>query len=148
MEVTRRGDGVTVVNDAYNANPESMRAALAATAAMDVTGRRWAVLGSMLELGADSDAEHARVGESAVVSGVDELLVVGGVAAPMAAAAGARATSEGRGTRVRSVPDAEAAEAVLRAELRPGDLVLLKSSRDAGLRWLGERVAAGGGGAA
>ncbi|HYN28787.1 MAG TPA: UDP-N-acetylmuramoyl-tripeptide--D-alanyl-D-alanine ligase [Dermatophilaceae bacterium] len=152
MEVTRRADGVTVVNDAYNANPESMRAALAAVAAMDVPGRRWAVLGSMLELGADSDREHADVGGEAVAQGVDELVVVGDVAAPMAEAAeaaeGAAGAAGGGRTRVRRVADADAAEALLTGELRPGDLVLLKSSRDAGLRWLGERVAAVGGGVA
>jgi UDP-N-acetylmuramoyl-tripeptide--D-alanyl-D-alanine ligase len=144
MEVTRRPDGVTVVNDAYNANPESMRAALAATEVMEVAGRRWAVLGSMLELGEDSDREHAGVGEAAVGHRVDELVVVGHVAAAMARAATARSAADGGRTRVRSVPDAEAAEALLAAELRPGDLVLLKSSRDAGLRWLGERVAGEG----
>ncbi len=138
MEVTERPDGVVVVNDAYNANPESMRAALAAVASMELAdgGRRWAVLGSMLELGADSDAEHHQVGAAAADAGIEELLVVGDVAAPMAEGAAGR-----DGIRVRRVVDADAAEQVLRDELAPGDVVVLKSSRDAGLRHLGDRVA-------
>ena len=65
MEVTERVDGVRVVNDAYNANPDSMAAALRALAAMSATGRRVAVLGSMLELGEESPALHRGVGELA-----------------------------------------------------------------------------------
>jgi UDP-N-acetylmuramoyl-tripeptide--D-alanyl-D-alanine ligase len=169
MEVTERPDGVTIVNDAYNANPESMTAALAALERMGEGRRTWAVLGTMLELGSESDALHADVGAAAVHGAVDELLVVGAAAEPiadgarLAAAAngvpslagrsggeheqfggvrapGARASSAM--TRVRTVADAAAAETVLRDELRPGDVALFKSSRDAGLRWLGDRLAA------
>ena len=87
MEVTERPDGVTVVNDAYNANPDSMRAALTALQRMGRGGRRtWAVLGTMLELGDESEALHAEVGEEVVARGVDELLVVGEAARPLAAA--------------------------------------------------------------
>ncbi len=138
MEVTERPDGVVVVNDAYNANPDSMRAALGAVSAMQVPGggRRWAVLGSMLELGATSAEEHRGIGATAADSGFDELVVVGGVAAPMADGAARR-----DGIRVRLVDDAAAAEEILREELAPGDVVVLKSSRDAGLRHLGDRVA-------
>jgi UDP-N-acetylmuramoyl-tripeptide--D-alanyl-D-alanine ligase len=138
MEVTVRDDGVTVVNDAYNANPDSMRAALSALEAMSAGRRSWAVLGSMLELGEDSEAEHVQVGAFAAAHGVDELLVVGEVATPIAAGASGTGAD---GIRVRTVPDADAAGAILRAELRRGDVVLFKSSRDAGLRWLGESVA-------
>ncbi len=137
MEVTERGDGVTLVNDAYNANPDSMRAALEALERMGEGRRTWAVLGTMLELGADSDALHAEVGAEVVARGVDELLVVGSAAEPLAA--GARAA--GGSTAVRTVPDADAAEVLLRAELRRGDVALFKSSRDAGLRLLGDRIA-------
>jgi UDP-N-acetylmuramoyl-tripeptide--D-alanyl-D-alanine ligase len=153
MEVTERADGVTVVNDAYNANPDSMRAALDAVAAMSAGRRAWAVLGSMLELGPDSDAEHAGVGEAAVDHGIEQLLVVGELARPMALAASERRAGpvagcvgraggipDSHGT-VRWVADAAEAQTVLAAELRPGDVVLFKSSRDAGLRWLGESVA-------
>ncbi|KGN40226.1 UDP-N-acetylmuramoyl-tripeptide--D-alanyl-D-alanine ligase [Knoellia aerolata] len=134
MEVTERADGVTVVNDAYNANPDSMRAALAALESMGEGRRTWAVLGSMLELGDESDAEHADIGGEAQRRGVAELVVVGETARPMADIAPAR------GTRIRWVEDADAAEALLREELAPPDVVLFKSSRDAGLRWLGDRL--------
>ena len=134
MEVTQRPDGVTIVNDAYNANPDSMRAALAALETMGTGRRTWAVLGSMLELGDESDDDHAEVGAEAQRRGVDELLVVGSTARPMA---DIPATP---GTRIRWVEDADAAEAVLRAEVAPPDVVLFKSSRDAGLRWLGDRL--------
>ncbi len=149
MEVTERVDGVTVVNDAYNANPDSMRAALAALEQLGRGRRTWAVLGSMLELGEESDALHAGVGADAVARGVDELLVVGDLAratADGAEAALAEASRPARGpggrTRVRRVPDAESAESILRSELRRGDVALFKSSRDAGLRLLGDRLAA------
>lgn len=133
MEVTDRADGVTVVNDAYNANPDSMRAALAALEVMGEGRRTWAVLGSMLELGDESDAGHADVGREAQRRGVAELVVVGETARPMADLAPVE------GTRVRWVADADAAEELLRAEVAAPDVVLFKSSRDAGLRWLGDR---------
>jgi len=145
MEVTERVDGVTVVNDAYNANPESMRAALTALADLGAgTADRpprhtWAVLGTMLELGADADAEHAGVGAAAVAAGIDELVVVGETAAGIAQGASAPGAN---GIRVHLVGDPQAAAELLEQHLRPGDVVLFKSSRDAGLRWLGELVAA------
>ncbi|WP_353950398.1 UDP-N-acetylmuramoyl-tripeptide--D-alanyl-D-alanine ligase [Knoellia sp. S7-12] len=134
MDVTDRPDGVTIVNDAYNANPDSMRAALAALESMGEGRRTWAVLGSMLELGDESDSDHAEVGAEAQRRGVGELVVVGETARPMA-----DITPVG-GTRIRWVADADAAEALLRAEVAPPDVVLFKSSRDAGLRWLGDKL--------
>ena len=77
MEVVERADGVTLVNDAYNANPDSMRAALTALERMGEGRRTWAVLGTMLELGDESDSLHAEVGAEVVARGVDELVVVG-----------------------------------------------------------------------
>ena len=140
MEVTTRDDGVMVINDAYNANPDSMSAALAALAGM-AADRRIAVLGTMLELGAESDAGHAEVGRRVVTEGIDELLVVGRHADHLAAAAEEESQRRGGTTTVRRLADAEAAERVLRQELGAGDVVLFKSSRDAGLRWLGDRIA-------
>ncbi|MFC8502351.1 UDP-N-acetylmuramoyl-tripeptide--D-alanyl-D-alanine ligase [Pedococcus sp. NPDC057267] len=143
MEVTERPDGVTVVNDAYNANPESMRAALKALVAMgradDGTPRRtWAVLGSMLELGEESTAEHDAIGRLAVRLNISRLVVVGETARPMATGA----QHEGSwGQEAVWVPDADAAYDLLAETLAPGDVVLFKSSRDAGLRWLGDKVA-------
>jgi UDP-N-acetylmuramoyl-tripeptide--D-alanyl-D-alanine ligase len=146
MEVTERPDGVTVVNDAYNANPDSMRAALKALAAMGrghgQERRTWAVLGSMLELGADSAVEHDSIGRLAVRLDISRLVVVGETARPMAAGA----QHEGSwGREVIWVPDADAAYDLLTEEVESGDVVLFKSSRDAGLRWLGERFAGAGG---
>ncbi|KRE61535.1 UDP-N-acetylmuramoyl-tripeptide--D-alanyl-D-alanine ligase [Nostocoides sp. Soil756] len=142
MEVTERPDGVTVVNDAYNANPGSMSAALSALERMGRGRRTWAVLGTMLELGSESDALHAEVGAEAVARGVDELVAVGAPALATGALAAGASAEAGAGTRARCVPDADAAERLLRAELEPGDVALFKSSRDAGLRWLGDRMAA------
>jgi UDP-N-acetylmuramoyl-tripeptide--D-alanyl-D-alanine ligase len=138
MEVTDRPDGVTVVNDAYNANPDSMRAALKALVAMGRGRRTWAVLGSMLELGEESTAEHDAIGRLVVRLNISRLVVVGETARPMATGA----QHEGSwGDEATWVPDADAAFELLERELAPGDVVLLKSSRDAGLRWLGDRLA-------
>jgi UDP-N-acetylmuramoyl-tripeptide--D-alanyl-D-alanine ligase len=142
MQVTRRSDGVTVVNDAYNANPDSMRAGLAALVSMARSGdgRTWAVLGEMLELGAASDTEHAEIGRLTRKLGVDRLVVVGAGARGIHAGAVADGASDGEESV--AVPDSQTALSLLRDELRSGDVVLFKSSRDAGLRWLGDAVAA------
>jgi UDP-N-acetylmuramoyl-tripeptide--D-alanyl-D-alanine ligase len=141
MQVTRRPDGVTVVNDAYNANPDSMRAGLEALVAMARSGegRTWAVLGEMLELGAASDTEHAEIGRLTRKLGVDRLVVVGQGARGIHAGAVADGARDGEDSV--AVPDSQTAQSLLRAALRPGDVVLFKSSRDAGLRWLGDAVA-------
>jgi UDP-N-acetylmuramoyl-tripeptide--D-alanyl-D-alanine ligase len=140
MEVTERPDGVTVVNDAYNANPESMRAALRALAAMGKAsqaegGRTWAVLGQMAELGDEALAEHDAVGRLAVRLNVSKLVAVGGREASWLQLG---AYNEGSwGEESVHVSDAQAAVDLLRSELRPGDVVLVKASRSVGL----ERVA-------
>ncbi|MDT0309175.1 UDP-N-acetylmuramoyl-tripeptide--D-alanyl-D-alanine ligase [Streptomyces sp. DSM 44917] len=137
MEVTERPDGVMVVNDAYNANPDSTRAALRALAAMGGGRRTWAVLGRMAELGEDSFAEHDAIGRLAVRLNVSRLVSVGG---REAAWLDAGAKNEGSwGEESVHVSDAAAALALLREELRPGDVVLVKASRAAGL----EQVALG-----
>jgi len=137
MEVHERADGVTVVNDAYNANPDSVRAALKALAAMGRARRTWAVLGEMLELGPDSVAEHDAIGRLAVRLDIKRLVAVGEGARPIDS--GAR--QEGSwGQESAWVPDADAAHELLARELTAGDVVLLKSSRDAGLRFLGDRL--------
>ncbi|MFJ3882161.1 UDP-N-acetylmuramoyl-tripeptide--D-alanyl-D-alanine ligase [Streptomyces sp. NPDC090077] len=140
MEVTEREDGVTIVNDAYNANPESMRAALRALVAMGEAGkadggRTWAVLGPMAELGDASLAEHDAVGRLAVRLNVSRLVAVGGREASWLQLG---AYNEGSwGEESVLVSDAQAAVDLLRSELRPGDVVLVKASRSVGL----ERVA-------
>jgi UDP-N-acetylmuramoyl-tripeptide--D-alanyl-D-alanine ligase len=135
MEVTERADGVTVVNDAYNANPDSMRAALKALAAMAGGRRTWAVLGEMRELGDASLAEHDTIGRLAVRLNIGRLVAVGGREARWMDIA---AKNEGSwGEESVLVPDTQAAVDLLRSELRPGDIVLVKASRGAAL----ERVA-------
>lgn len=144
MEVTRRPDGVTVINDAYNASPEAMASALASLHAMIAArtdqrgrphGRAHAVLGHMAELGEASRAAHEEAGALAARTGVASLIVVGDEAAPMLA--GAKADPVWRGELV-AVPDADAAARAASRRLAPGDVVLIKASRVAGL----ERVAA------
>ena len=137
MEVTERPDGVTVVNDAYNANPESMRAALRTLAVMGNGKRRRtvAVLGPMAELGEGAREAHMDLGRYAVRLDIGQLVVVGADAGSIHAGA----VLEGSwGSESRHVPDVAAALDLLRAELAPGDVVLVKASRSAGL----ERVAA------
>jgi UDP-N-acetylmuramoyl-tripeptide--D-alanyl-D-alanine ligase len=135
MEVVERADGVTVINDAYNANPDSAAAALRAlTAIAHPDARRsWAVLGEMLELGERSAAEHAEVGHLAAELGVSRLVAVGAGAA--AVADGAAATAGWGGTATRS-PDVEAATSAVAGQLRAGDVVLVKASRGIGLESL------------
>ena len=140
MERTDRADGVTIINDAYNANPESMRAALRTLATLGrSSGRRtWAVLGEMLELGDARVREHTLVGESVVRLNIAQLLVVGAGARPLYIGA----LNEGSwGEEAHFVDDAAQAEAFLTEHLRPGDLVLVKSSNGVGLAALGERLA-------
>ncbi|MBJ7451771.1 MAG: UDP-N-acetylmuramoyl-tripeptide--D-alanyl-D-alanine ligase [Blastococcus sp.] len=126
MEVERRADGVTVVNDAYNANPESMRAALAALAGMPAE-RRIAVLGAMAELGPGADAEHERLGRDAAAAGIDLVVAVGPDAVGIAD--GAAAAGRRRGEESVLVPDRAAARQLMSEVLRPGDVVLVKASR-------------------
>jgi UDP-N-acetylmuramoyl-tripeptide--D-alanyl-D-alanine ligase len=137
MEVHERADGVTIVNDAYNANPDSMRAALKALAAMGQGRRTWAVLGEMRELGSESITEHDALGRLAVRLNVSRLVAVGQGTEPIES--GARRVGS-CGEESTWVPDIDAAYELLRQQLAPGDVVLLKSSRDAGLRWLGDRL--------
>jgi UDP-N-acetylmuramoyl-tripeptide--D-alanyl-D-alanine ligase len=145
MQVGTRGDGVTVINDAYNANPDSMLAALKALAWMareTVEPRRsWAVLGEMAELGEDAILEHDRIGRLAVRLDVSRLIVVGTGRSMSAMHHGA--VMEGSwGGEATMVADADAALALLRAELRPGDVVLVKASNAAGLGKLAEALVA------
>jgi len=157
MAVSTRADGVTIINDAYNANPDSMRAGLKALAWMATspavsdaaagsapsTGERrrsWAVLGEMAELGDDAIAEHDSIGRLAVRLDVSRLVVVGTGRSLSAMQQGA--VMEGSwGSEVTAVADADAALALLRAELRGGDVVLVKASNSAGLGKLADALA-------
>lgn len=126
--------GIRVLDDTYNANPDSMEAALQTLIQMPCTGRRIAVLGAMGELGVESEHGHRRVGEVAGELGVDVLLCVGEAAKLTAEA--------GRGAGVKEVhyaANTEAGVLGLRTLVRRGDVVLVKGSRSAGM----ERVVEG-----
>ena len=146
MEVHTRADGVTVVNDAYNANPDSMRAGLQALAVMARRGgsprRSWAVLGEMGELGEDAVTEHDRIGRLAVRLDITRLVVVG-TGRPMSAMHHGAVMEGSWGSESTMVADADAALELLRAELQPGDVVLVKASNAAGLGALAEALVSG-----
>ncbi|MCW2882062.1 MAG: UDP-N-acetylmuramyl pentapeptide synthase [Sphaerisporangium sp.] len=125
MEVTDRSDGVTVINDAYNANPDSMRAAFETLGVLGKERRRFAVIASLRELGDESDTLNEGVGRLAAEAGLTGVWVVGENPWPVLAGA--------KGAPAVHVPDAAAAAAELAAELRPGDVVLIKGPRAAGL---------------
>jgi UDP-N-acetylmuramoyl-tripeptide--D-alanyl-D-alanine ligase len=127
MRMTRQAVGaLTVVNDAYNANPDAVLASLRAFAelAADAT-RRVSVLGDMLELGDGAAAMHAEVGRAAAASGASLAVFVGELSASGAEAA--RAAGGCEVLHVQALDDAGVA--AIAAALRPGDAVLLKGSR-------------------
>lgn len=125
----REAGGLRFLDDSYNANPDSMRAALAALVEHPCGGRRFAVLGLMGELGDCEESAHLALGESVARSGIDCLLTVGDTAALIAE--GARAAGETRDLRVERFGTHAGAAAFIRAEAGPGDLVLVKGSRAA-----------------
>ena len=126
MDVFDRADGVTVIDDSYNANPASTAAALRALAAMARGRRAIAVLGYLAELGGYERTGHEEVGRLAAELGVDLLIAVGTPAAPILDGAAAVASWEGKSVQVT---EQEEAVALLREHLRPGDVVLVKGSR-------------------
>ena len=119
-------DGIEFIDDSYNANPDSMKAALRTLVELDADGRRIAVLGEMGELGAESERGHSEVGEAAATLHVDELIAVGAAGAAIARAA-QKAGLE-NSVAVDSVTDAAQR---LGKSAAPGDLVLIKGSRSA-----------------
>lgn len=137
MEVSERADGVTVINDSYNANPESMRAALDALVAIGRGRRTWAVLGEMRELGESSAAEHDALGRLVARLGIDRLLAVGEPARAVHLGAAAEGSWGGEsGWMV----DGDAALQALRDQVVTGDVILVKASRAAGLDRLAEAL--------
>jgi UDP-N-acetylmuramoyl-tripeptide--D-alanyl-D-alanine ligase len=139
MELTERADGVTIINDAFNANPDSTRAALKALVAIGRSrrARTWAVLGEMLELGDASADEHDAIGRLVVRLDVHRLLVVGPGAKPIHLGASLEGSWGNESAYVDSIP--EALE-LLRSELRAGDVVLVKSSKGSKLRSLADAL--------
>ncbi len=135
MEPIELANGVTLINDAYNANPESMRSALRALAMIGRNRRTWAVLGEMRELGDESMAEHDAIGRLVVRLDISHLVAIGPAGKIMQIAA----TNEGSwGDESTYVPDVEAAVAHVVSHWQPGDVVLVKASQSIHL----ERVAA------
>lgn len=130
MEALRAG-GVLVIDDAYNANPDSMRQALKTLAHLGRGHRTIAVLGEMLEMGPDSVRLHDEIGRLAVRLNIGQLYVVGDGAAPIHHGASLEGSFGGESEYLDTVDEALA---VLERVVAPGDVVLLKSSRDAGLR--------------
>lgn len=139
MEVLTRDDGIVVINDAYNASPDSMAAALKTLAQIVEPGQRSvAVLGEMAELGEYANEEHDRIGRLAVRLNIGQLIVVGHDARHIHNAAGLEGSWDGES---KLVATADEAYDVVRELLRPNDVVLVKSSGSAGLRFLGDRIA-------
>lgn len=166
MAVATRADGLTVVDDSYNANPESVAAALKALATMVRTRRdaaagpgagpanpfaddpfgdrpagprAWAVLGEMRELGDESIREHDRIGRLAVRLDIDRLVVVG-TDRPLRAMHQGAVMEGSWGEESVLVPDAEAAIALLSSSVAPDDVVLVKASQSIGLWRVGEAL--------
>jgi UDP-N-acetylmuramoyl-tripeptide--D-alanyl-D-alanine ligase len=138
MAVTERPDGVTVIDDAYNANPDSMKAALRTLAVMaGRTRRSVAVLGGMHELGDGSRAAHDEIGRLVVRLNIKQLVVVGDDAYHIHEGA----MQEGSwGSESIFVPDLDSARAMLDESLEPGDVVLVKASHGANLAELGDHL--------
>ncbi|TCP45402.1 UDP-N-acetylmuramoyl-tripeptide--D-alanyl-D-alanine ligase [Tamaricihabitans halophyticus] len=128
MQVSTRADGVTLINDAYNASPEAVRSALKSLATMSRAGegrRSWAVLGPMSELGDQAAEVHDEIGRLAVRLDINRLVVVGEQAKPLHQGA----CLEGSwGEESVLVPDVDAAVRLLAEQLRPGDVVLVKGA--------------------
>ncbi len=139
MEILPGGpEGVTVINDAYNASPDSTAAALRTLAQVVRPGERAvAVLGEMSELGEFATEEHDRLGRLVVRLGIGQLVVVGRGAMPIHQAATLEGSWDGESVFTEDVDEAVR---TLQTMLRPGDVVLVKSSNSAGLRFLGDRL--------
>ncbi len=138
MERLDPGTGWIVINDAYNASPDSTAAALKSLAHLTrEEGRSVAVLGEMAELGEYAGEEHDRIGLLAVRLNIKQLIVVGERARRIHVAAGLEGSWDGES---RYVADPDDAYDVVQGLLRPGDVVLVKSSKSAGLRFLGDRL--------
>lgn len=136
-------NGVRVLDDAYNANADSMLAALQTLHDLPCAGRRVAVLGDMAELGAQSVAMHIEVGRRAAELGVNRLFAVGKMAGHLAGAARAAGLSA-----VTEIAEVASAGETVRRELQPGDVVLLKASRSTRLERVGEVIRCGTGASA
>lgn len=136
MQMTDRSDGITIINDAYNASPDSTRAALQTLAQLGKAGRRTiAVLGEMAELGSQSREQHDAIGRVVVRLNIDQLVVVGLNAKLIHMGAEQEGSWGGESKFFEAIDEALQ---YLREMLEPGDIVLVKSSKSANLRYLGD----------
>lgn len=140
MRLSERGDGLVVIDDAYNASPESVRSALDSLARIGARNRRtWAVLGPMRELGAVSADLHREIGELVAATGVQRLVTVGPDAFSILAAATASPRWQGEAV---AVADSDEAATLLMTEAAPGDVVLVKAANSEQLWTVAERLLA------
>ena len=138
MQVANREDGITIINDAYNASPDSVKAALQTLAQLGRAGRRTiAILGEMAELGSASREQHDAIGRIVVRLNIDQLIVVGAGAKLIHMGAEQEGSWAGESKFFESIDEALA---YVRGMLRAGDLVLVKSSKSANLRHLGDNL--------
>lgn len=139
MQLLKASAGYSVINDAYNASPESMRSALQSLAVIGRGGnRKVAILGQMAELGEYAAQEHDAIGRLVVRLNIDQLFVIGEEAKLIHMGAMQEGSWDGESQYIDSISDAFA---VIREKLLPGDVVLVKSSNVAGLRFLGDDLA-------
>jgi UDP-N-acetylmuramoyl-tripeptide--D-alanyl-D-alanine ligase len=139
MQLTKSGLGYWVINDAYNASPDSMRAALQTLATLGRQGHRTiAVLGQMAELGQFSAEEHDSIGRLVVRLNIDQLFVIGNDAKLIHMAATQEGSWDGESIFLDSISNASE---LIQEKLQPGDIVLVKASNVAGLRFLGDELA-------
>ena len=142
MDVRRTPAGVTVINDAYNANTESTIAAIKALKSMSLGGRGWAVLGPMGELGASAVEEHTRVGQMVVRLGISKLITVGVGAKVIHDTFLVEGSLPDDARHFESIDDAVQ---FLTSSLQEGDVVLVKASRSAGFERIALALAPDGG---
>jgi UDP-N-acetylmuramoyl-tripeptide--D-alanyl-D-alanine ligase len=133
MEVHQIPGNVTIINDAYNANPESMAAALETLTAIPATGRTFSILGKMHELGDDSDAIHAQIAKLAIELGVSQVVAVG-------EAAKTYGLPETKGQKSVWLPDFDSACDYIVNEVNSGDVLLFKASRAEQFELLADRI--------
>lgn len=139
MQLLHRADGVKIINDAYNASPDSMRAALQTLATLGRQGHRTvAVLGTMAELGEYANDAHDAIGRLVVRYNIDQLFVIGEEAKLIHMGAMQEGSWDGESV---FIADASEAVGVINPRLHSGDVVLVKSSNSAGLRFIGDRLA-------
>lgn len=139
MQLTKRSDGVFIINDAYNASPDSMRAALQTLATLGRQGHRTiAVLGEMAELGKFAAEEHDNLGRLVVRYNIDQLFVIGPAAKLIHMGASQEGSWDGESVYI---PELKQAFEEVNGKLAAGDVVLVKSSNSANLRFLGDELA-------